>query len=308
MANELATVAPTSMTELVKFGEYVSKDKYGVVAKMGAAQAYGFHPALYNDVIYLMDIRGEKTWGLSTKAIGALIQRHPKYDYTPITKEAGKCVIRFYKKSEMTGEIETHDETLTREQADKAGYPHTKKGEKETWTKYPEQMLFYRCLAIGARTFCPEVLGGGNAYDVDEIPGARIVSDAEVEVLEVIPNVPPVETKPEPVVEVVPEEEVVVKTRPVLDDQTSKAVQWCKGVAAGDIINSNSPEKTDQLANRALTRVLGYHSLNENNVEFIDRWTELSPMGKVCAVVTIFNSGDLASIGKAGEPYVTEIK
>lgn len=302
MANELATIAPTSMTELVKFGEYVSKDKWGVVAKMGAAQAYGFHPALYNDVIYLMEIRGEKMWGLSTKAIGALIQRHPKYDYTPTTRTAQECAIRFYKKSEMTGEVETYDHTMTRQQADNAGYSQQGNKVKYNWQKYPEQMLFYRCLAEGTRTFCPEVLGGGNAYDVDEISGARIIRDAEVIETEVI------ETEDNRVIEVVPieaEEPQVIPTRPVLDDKTSKAVQWCRGVVNGDIVNTNDSTKTEELANRALTRVLAYHNLNENDEAFINRWTELSPAGKVAAVVTIFDSGDLTSIGGAGEKYST---
>ena len=299
MANELATIAPTSMTELVKFGEYVSKDKWGVVAKMGAAQAYGFHPALYNDVIYLMDIRGEKMWGLSTKAIGALIQRHPKYDYTPTKREKDICTIRFYKKSEMTGEVEFYDHSMTRAQADNAGYSQDKKGIKYNWQKYPEQMLFYRCLAEGTRTFCPEVLGGGNAYDVDEIQDARIITDAEV--IEVTPN------EVEDVIHIDAADAEIIEPSKEPDPQLLKAVQWCRGVGNGDIINSNSTDKTEELANRALTRVLQYHNLNEDSGDCTDRWLELSPMRKVVAVVTIFDTGELTSIGGVGQQYPTSI-
>lgn len=283
MTTDLATVAPANMTELINFGEYVSKDKWGVVAKMGAAQAYGFHPALYNDVVYLIDNRGEKTWGVSTKAMGALIQKHPKYDYTPVTREAATCTIRFYKKSEMTGEVETYDHTMTRKQADIAGFSKTGKGAtKQNWTKFPEQMLFYRCLAEGTRTFCPEVLGGGNAYDVDEIQGARIVKDdvIEVEAIEVSVDNPDVEIIAPP-----------VETKPV-DEKLQRAIQWCRQYSAKEIPQLKTPQEVQDLARRALTRVLEHHGL-ETDADFEREWIEASPQTLLDIVIDIFESGKL---------------
>lgn len=249
MSTDIALAGAHDMGGLVRFAEYVDKDPFGVVAKMGVAQAYGFHPALFNDVVYIMEQRGKKTFGVSSKAVGALIQKHPKYDYTIVKQEANECTIKFAKRSDITGEVETWEKSMTLDYAKRAGWTKTNSW---NWDKYPAQMLFYRTLTEGARAFCPEVLGGGNAYSVDEMPGAEIVEGAYTDIVEVEGT--EVEVKAVPA----PEREVVV-AQPVADEYTIKAVNWVNRYLNDEVIVDE--DKAVTMLAKALARIADYRGM-----------------------------------------------
>lgn len=272
METGLALTNTQDIGGLVKFAEYIDEDPYGILAKMGIAQALGFHPALYTDVIYIMDKGGKKTFGVSSKACGALIQKHPKYDYTVVVREDDRCEIKFTKKSELTGEVESYTHKMTAEYAERAGWTSQNTW---NWKKYPAQMLFYRCLMEGTRTFCPEVLGGANAYSIDEMPGAKIVDG-------VYTDITPVEIPEERVEAVVaPKVIEVIPPEPVVDEKTLRAVAWCERYIRDEYVGDEEMA-ADTLA-RAANRVVGEGSID---AEF---WAGLSNHDRARYVVCHHN-------------------
>lgn len=281
METDIVPVNTQDMGGLVKFAEYIDEDPYGVLAKMGVAQALGFHPALYSDVIYIMDRSGKKTFGVSSKACGALIQKHPKYDYTVVLREPDRCEIKFHKKSDLTGEVDSYVHKMDIRYAENAGWTSQNAW---NWKKYPAQMLFYRCLMEGARTFCPEVLGGGNAYSIDEMPGAKIVDGNYTDIVEgeVIEAIPIESAISEPVIE-------IVEPEPVADEKTLRAVAWCERYIRDEYVGDEEMA-SDTLA-RAANRICG-----EGGIE-ASFWAGLNNTNRALYLVSVYE-------GKPFEPLV----
>lgn len=98
--------------------------------------------------------------GFSANLLAQAIKRHPHYDYRVLEKTAEVCRIRFLCRGEELGV-----EAFTAEMAKRAGL--TKDG--GMYSKYPEAMLFARCLTAGMRTHCPDALGGHVAYTPEEL-------------------------------------------------------------------------------------------------------------------------------------------
>lgn len=124
--------------------------------KMLAGLEAGFSP--FASATGVTVINGKP--GFSANLLAQAIKRHPHYDYRVIEKTAECCRIRFLCRGEELGV-----EQFTAEMAKRAGL--TKDG--GMYSKYPEAMLFARCLTAGMRTHCPDALGGAPAYTPEEL-------------------------------------------------------------------------------------------------------------------------------------------
>lgn len=98
--------------------------------------------------------------GFSAQSMAQAIKRHPDYDYRVLEKTDRACRIEFRCRGEVLG-----IETFTMEMATRAGL--TKDG--GMYSKYPEALLFARCLTAGMRTHCPDALGGHVPYTPEEL-------------------------------------------------------------------------------------------------------------------------------------------
>ena len=98
--------------------------------------------------------------GFGANLLAQAIKRHPQYDYRVLEKTDQVCRIKF-----LMGREELGVETFTAEMAKRAGL--LKDG--GMYSKYPEAMLFARCLTAGMRTHCPDALGGMPAYTPEEL-------------------------------------------------------------------------------------------------------------------------------------------
>jgi len=130
-----------------------------------AGMEAGFTPFASITGIYVVNGRP----GFSAQLLAQAIKRHPLYDYRVLEKSARLCRIRF-----LAGAEELGVETFTIEMASRAGL--TKDG--GMFSKYPEAMLFARCLTAGMRTHCPDALGGHTAYTPEELGAGGEIDEA----------------------------------------------------------------------------------------------------------------------------------
>lgn len=104
-------------------------------------------------------INGKPT--LNAGLVAALIRKSKDYDYEVIEKTNTSCSIQIIRKGKPLNPIET----FTIEDAKRAGLTRN-----ATYTAYPMNMLFARCISNAARFFCPEVLCG--VYVPEDFPDA----------------------------------------------------------------------------------------------------------------------------------------
>lgn len=112
---------------------------------------------------------------MSSTLIGALIKRSGRYDYRVVTLDDTMCVIRFSQNGEESG-----TSMFTMDDAKRAGLT-----KNDTWSKYPQPMLYSRALSKGARMFCPDVFGGavyaeGEIQDDGRVPEAPTPHPQEI--------------------------------------------------------------------------------------------------------------------------------
>lgn len=136
---ELANIAMTS--RLVKIA-----NPEEAVIKMLFGREMGLGPMFSLKHLYVVN----NTPALSAGVIGALIKKHPKYDYRVLEHDDSHCVLEFYQDDEVAGRS-----SFTISDAQDAGLLG-----KEVWQKYPRNMLFSRALTNGARWYCPDVFNG----------------------------------------------------------------------------------------------------------------------------------------------------
>lgn len=96
--------------------------------------------------------------GLYASTMGALIKKHPKYDYRVALATSSKCVLKWFEDGEEIGESD-----FSIQEANQAGLSG-----KKNWTSYPKHMLFARALSTGARWFTPDIFSGA-VYTAEEI-------------------------------------------------------------------------------------------------------------------------------------------
>jgi len=123
------------------------------VIKILRGQELGFSPILSLEVINI--IEGKTV--MSAAAIAAKIKNSGKYDFRTVEKNAQGSVIKFFENGKEVGES-------------KFGVEEAQKIGMDGWAvqKYPEDTFWARALTRGARTYCPDVFGGG-VYTIGEI-------------------------------------------------------------------------------------------------------------------------------------------
>lgn len=110
---------------------------------------------------------------LESSLMRALVFRRipgARIDFVEATSE--KCVVEMQRPG---GKVNSF--TFTIEDAKKAGL-----AQKKNWQRFPISMLISRVSAIGCRAVFPDALLGGNIYDPEELEGASVVSEFELEV------------------------------------------------------------------------------------------------------------------------------
>lgn len=116
----------------------------------------------------------------------------PRYDYRLLKRTATVCEIEFFERNDE-GRLESRGViSYSMEDARLAGDLRN-----DQYKKRPKDMLFWRCLTVGARIFCPDCLGGLAPYTPEEL-GAQVneegepvqVEDADFEVKEPAADAP----------------------------------------------------------------------------------------------------------------------
>lgn len=128
--------------------------------KIMAGAEIGLPPFTSMNAFYIFS--GRVTMYANT--IAARIKTSGRYNYRIVEKTATKCTVEFYEAGKLA-----LTETWTAERAAKAG--------TQNMAKYPDAMLFARCITSGARAVCPEVVGA--FYSPEEL-GATVNGDGEI--------------------------------------------------------------------------------------------------------------------------------
>jgi hypothetical protein len=206
MSNELMTMN-SGLNVMSRIGEFQQVAKLFAESGMfqdakGAAQCFvkimagaelGIPPFTAMSAFHV--IQGKPVMAANT--IAARLKASGKYDYRITEKNADRCTIDFFQASQKV-----YTETWDVKRAAKAGV--------KNMDKYPEAMLFARCITAGARAIAPDVVG--QFYTPDEL-GAEVDADG------VIINAPVDEpVKPEPASN--------GKTLPSTDERIAKLLAW----------------------------------------------------------------------------------
>jgi hypothetical protein len=146
-----------------------AKTKAQAIVKVMAGNELGLTPTASIAGIHI--IQGKPV--LSSNLIATLIDKHPQYGFrvlTPEGKENERCDIEFFKMGTSVGKI-----SFTMEEAKKAALTS-----KDTWTKYPSEMLFARAITRGARRLVPGVFGGVPTFTPDELMTEEQIKEAKL--------------------------------------------------------------------------------------------------------------------------------
>jgi len=130
------------------------KNPEQAVVKILRGRELGLPPMTSLEQIFVISGRT----AMSAHIMGALIKRSGKYDYKVVEWDDKHCKIEFYQRGQLIGVSE-----FTMDDARRAGLLN-----RESWTKYPKNMLLARALAQGARAFCPDIFGGA-VYEIREL-------------------------------------------------------------------------------------------------------------------------------------------
>jgi hypothetical protein len=101
---------------------------------------------------------------MTANTIAARLKSSGKYNYRITEKTGERCAIDFYE-----GKDKVHTEVWDAKRAQRAGV--------KNMDKYPEAMLFARCITAGARAIAPDVVG--QFYTPDEL-GAEVDADGVI--------------------------------------------------------------------------------------------------------------------------------
>ena len=121
--------------------------------KLIVGQGMGLDP--YDSMAGLHIIQGKVV--LAANLMSAAIKRNPKYDYTSETDEESSTITFYQWEDGKKKEIGT--KTFDMDMAKRAGLAGG-----VNWKKYPEAMLFARCISAGYKEHCPDALGGAPVY------------------------------------------------------------------------------------------------------------------------------------------------
>ena len=175
-----------------------ARDMNQAVVKILAGHELGIGPVASMRGVYIVEGRVM----IGSKILAAIIGAHPRYGYDVVTYTDAECTLRATLDQEAMGEV-----TWTIEDAKKKGLTTGKKGPLPAWTKFPNRMLFARCISDIANAYFPDVgMGGAYVMEVDQdqdVEESRESIEVEAEV--VIPDAEEgegrerVDPEPEPV-------------------------------------------------------------------------------------------------------------
>ncbi len=168
MTQAITTTSTPIPAELAEFNSYADvfmasgmfpavKNKATAVVKMMAGAEYGLDKFRAMRDLHII---GDKVV-LGSDAMAYLVKKSGKYTYIVDENTDTSCVITFY---EIYGDqrVKIGTSGFTIKDAERAGLINR----NPTWKSYPRNMLFARALAAGARTHCPDALGG--IYGIEE--------------------------------------------------------------------------------------------------------------------------------------------
>lgn len=144
----------------------IQRDAAKAFVKIMAGQEMGIAP--FQAMSDISIIQGKAAAGGNIYA--AKVKSSGRYDYRVEKWDRTGCDIKFFEvingKREGLG-TSSFDE----KDAEAAGLLN-----KDSWKRYPRNMYFNRAMTAGVRTFCPDALGGVNAYTPEEL-GAQVDED-----------------------------------------------------------------------------------------------------------------------------------
>lgn len=133
------------------------------IAKAQCGRELGFPPFYSLNNFFILPGKPPSSSG---QVMAALIKRSG-YDYRTVKHDNDICTLKFFG---LKGE-EIGISSFTFKEADsvvmKTQYGDKKLTAKDNWRNYRYDMLFWRCMARGAREFCPDAIAG--LYLKDEI-------------------------------------------------------------------------------------------------------------------------------------------
>lgn len=139
-----------------------SKSAAQAVVKILAGAELGFGPFASMTGVNIIQNRP----ALAANLIAAAVKRSGKYNYRVIEHTAEICSIDFFEDGQKVG-----NSTYTMKEAFIAGL-----SQKDTWKKYPRNMLFARAISNGQKWYAPDAFNGATVYTPEEL-GAE--EDAE---------------------------------------------------------------------------------------------------------------------------------
>lgn len=133
------------------------------ITKAQCGRELGFPPYYSLNNFFILPGKPPSSSG---QVMAALIKRSG-YDYRVVKSNNEICHLKFFG---LKGE-EIGESTFTFKEADsvvmKTQYGDKKLTTKDNWKNYTSDMLFWRCMARGARRYCPDAIAG--LYLKDEI-------------------------------------------------------------------------------------------------------------------------------------------
>lgn len=96
---------------------------------------------------------------LGANLIATLVKNDPRYDYRVKQADNQACILTWFENGQQVGES-----GFTMAEAQSAGLTG-----KDSWKKYPSDMLFARAISRGARRYAPGIFGGAPVYTPDEV-------------------------------------------------------------------------------------------------------------------------------------------
>ncbi len=175
MSQALATTTPPTNTNIMaRISEFQTiaklfaasglftdvKSEAQCFVKVMAGAELGIPPFTAMNSFHI--IQGKAT--MTANTIAARVKASGRYDYRVIEKTAAVCSIQFCEHGKPV-----HVETWDANRARMAGV--------QNMGKYPDAMLFARCITAGARAVCPDIVG--QFYTPEEM-GATVNAEGEV--------------------------------------------------------------------------------------------------------------------------------
>lgn len=164
----------SSFDELIKYAEVFAKSGWfssvttpeQAMVKLIAAEELGF--GYYAAMSGIHIIHGKPV--LSSNLMAAMIKDSKKYDFQIVEHNEKICELEFFEDGKPKG-VEKY--TIAMAQRAQVGNLH----------KYPQNMLFARCISNGYKFYCPDLFFGVAVYTGDEFVDEGVIVGEDGEIL-----------------------------------------------------------------------------------------------------------------------------